>query len=371
MYPTKKLSELATLFTDWDWIESKDQSESWVRLIQTGNVWMGYFKDRWEKARYISWKTFDKLKCIEIFEWDILVSRLPDPVWRSCIIPDTWERMITAVDCTIIRLNKEKIASDFFNYYSQSDKYLTDVENETSWTTRKRISRKNLWEIQIPLPPLSTQLDIVARLDSAMAEIESLRRETVSALTSTRELWESTLESVFASGGKDLEEKRFDEICVLQRWYDLPTHARKEGKFPLVSSNGITDRINEYKVKSPWVVTWRSWTIGNIHFIEEDFWPLNTALYIKDFHGNNEKCVYYFLKQFDLIKYSSGAGVPTLNRNNVHCVMISFPPLSEQSRIVAHLDAVRAETERLEKLYTEKLASLDELKKSILQEAFS
>ena len=256
---------------------------------------------------------------------------------------------------------KNFLDTQYFYYFLQS------VELKSLWYARHY---RLLRELDIPLPPISIQLNIVNRLDSAMAEIEILRREAESALASTRELWESTLESVFVSGRKDWEEKRFDEVCVLQRWYDLPTHARKEGEFPLVSSNGITDRINEYKVKAPWVVTWRSWTIWNIHFIEEDFWPLNTSLYIKDFHGNNERCVYYFLKQFDLIKYSSGAGVPTLNRNNVHCVMIAFPPLSEQSRIVAHLDAVRAETERLEQLYTEKLASLDELRRSVLAEAF-
>jgi type I restriction enzyme, S subunit len=65
-----------------------------------------------------------------------------------------------------------------------------------------------LTDFEIPLPPLSVQLDIVARLDSTMTEIDSLREETESALTSTRELWESTLESVFASGRKDWEEKK-------------------------------------------------------------------------------------------------------------------------------------------------------------------
>ena len=96
------------------------------------------------------------------------------------------------------------------------------------------------------------------------------------------------------------EEKRFDEVCVLQRGFDLPTHSRFEGQYALVSSNGITDRVNQWKVKSPGVVTGRSGTIGNVHFIEEDFWPLNTALYIKDFHGNDERFIYYFLTAFDL-----------------------------------------------------------------------
>src|SRR5690606_23833757 len=168
------------------------------------------------------------------------------------------------------------------------------------------------------------------------------------------------------------EVKRFDEVCVLQRGFDLPTHSRFEGEYPLVSSSGITDSINHWKVKAPGVVTGRSGTIGNVHFIEKDFWPLNTALYIKDFHGNDERFVYYFLVAFDLSKYSSGAGVPTLNRNNVHSVQVCIPKSkNEQQTIVRQLDALRAETQKLEAVYQKKIADLEELKKSILQKAFA
>ena len=102
---TKPLAALCEVFGDGDWIESKDQSADGIRLIQTGNVGEGVFKDRGEKARYISEETFKRLRCTEIFEGDCLISRLPDPAGRSCILPDTGERMITAVDCTIVRFN--------------------------------------------------------------------------------------------------------------------------------------------------------------------------------------------------------------------------------------------------------------------------
>lgn len=88
----KKIAEISTFFEDGDWIESKDQSTNGIRLIQTGNVGNGIFKDRGEKARYISEATFKRLRCTEIFEGDCLVSRLPDPVGRACILPDTGEK---------------------------------------------------------------------------------------------------------------------------------------------------------------------------------------------------------------------------------------------------------------------------------------
>ena len=83
-WEVKPLGELGSLFTDGDWIETKDQSPEGIRLVQTGNIGVGVFKDRRDKARWISEETFDRLKCEEIFEGDILVSRLPDPVGRAC-----------------------------------------------------------------------------------------------------------------------------------------------------------------------------------------------------------------------------------------------------------------------------------------------
>src|SRR3990167_10837182 len=102
-WPVKKLGEVADYFNDGNWIESEDQSADGIRLVQTGNIGLGHFKDRDDKARFISEETFKKLRCTEIFEGDILISRLPDPVGRSCILPKLDTRAVTAVDCTIVR----------------------------------------------------------------------------------------------------------------------------------------------------------------------------------------------------------------------------------------------------------------------------
>jgi type I restriction enzyme S subunit len=230
-----------------------------------------------------------------------------------------------------------------------------------------------LKDIEVHFPKsLSEQQSIVAILDEAFTAIAQAKANAEQNLKNAKELFESYLQSVFENKGEGWEEKKFDEICVLQRGFDLPTHSRNQGVHPLVSSNGITDRIDLWKVKAPGVATGRSGTIGNVHYIEEDYWPLNTALYIKEFHGNYEKFIYYFLKQFDLSKYSSGAGVPTLNRNNVHSEMVWFPSLlKEQQTIVQKLDALSAETKQLEAIYQQKINNLDELKKSILKKAFA
>src|SRR5262249_55497056 len=149
---------------DGDWIETKDQSASGIRLIQTGNIGEGNFKDRAEKARFISEATFNRLRCTEIFEGDCLISRLPDPVGRACLMPTSNERMITAVDCTIVRFEKGTIVPEFFVYYSQSRPYASAIGKQTTGATRQRISRKNLGTVLIPIGTLSEQQKVVAKL---------------------------------------------------------------------------------------------------------------------------------------------------------------------------------------------------------------
>ena len=365
------LEKLCDVFADGDWIESKDQSDSGIRLIQTGNIGNGFFKDREEKARYISEETFIKLRCSEIYEGDCIIARLPEPVGRAWLIPKISSKMITAVDCSILRLKKDLLNTNWFIYFSLSNLYQKQVNQQISGSTRQRITRKNLGLISIPLPPLPEQQRIVSILDQAFESINKAKANVEQNLKNAKELFESYLQNIFENKGDDWEEKRFDEICVLQRGFDLPTHSRNKGSHPLVSSNGITDRIDIWKVKSPGVVTGRSGTIGNVHFVEENFWPLNTALYIKEFHGNYERFIYYFLKQFDLSKYSSGAGVPTLNRNNVHSERVWIPKSYEtQQSIVENIDALSSEIKKLEEIYKKKLVDLEELRKSLLERAF-
>jgi len=215
-WQTKKFAEICDFFTDGNWIESKDQSPDGVRLIQTGNIGQGFFKDREGKARYISEETFSRLKCTEIIKGDILISRLPDPVGRSCILSETGTKMITAVDCSILRLNKN-ISPKFLNYYTQSNIYLNDIEKRTSGTTRKRISRKNLGLIEIPLPPLPEQKRIVKILDEVFEKIAQAKENSEKNLQNSKELFESYLQSVFINYGESWKERKLGDICGFVR----------------------------------------------------------------------------------------------------------------------------------------------------------
>lgn len=123
------------------------------------------------------------------------------------------------------------------------------------------------------------------------------------------------------------------DIATLKRGYDLPTQERKEGVIPIYAANGQNGQHNEAKIKGPGVITGRSGTIGKVHYTKNDFWPLNTALYVMNFHGNDPKWVFYLLQAFKLERFVEGAGVPTLNRNLVHGELIPLPRSKSRSAL--------------------------------------
>lgn len=170
----KRLDKICNYFRDGNWIESKDQSEDGIRLIQTGNIGEGEFKDKEEKFHFISEKTFKRLNCSEVKSGDILISRLPNPIGRACIVPSLNSKAITAVDCTIVRLNKN-ILNEYFVNFTKTNLYLSQIELFISGSTRKRISRNNLGSIKVPIASMKKQKEfsnIAKLIDKQKFELE-------------------------------------------------------------------------------------------------------------------------------------------------------------------------------------------------------
>ncbi|EKG91969.1 type I restriction modification DNA specificity domain protein [Vibrio paracholerae HE-16] len=157
---------------------------------------------------------------------------------------------------------------------------------------------------------------------------------------------------------------RLGSVAELQRGFDLPSSQRVDGCVPIVSSGGVTGYHNEAKSKAPGVVTGRYGSIGDVFYLDEDYWPLNTSLWVKDFHGNNEKFIYYLLSNFDFKKFSDKTGVPGVNRNDLHAVKVGLPPYPEQKKIAQILstwDKAITTTEQL-------LANSQQQKKALMQQ---
>lgn len=127
------------------------------------------------------------------------------------------------------------------------------------------------------------------------------------------------------------------DFVTLQRGHDLPDERRRPGQVPILGSFGVTGWHDEARAQGPGVTVGRSGaSFGVVSYSQVDYWPLNTALYVTDFHGNDERFAYYFLQQFGFQRYNSGSAQPSLNRNFVHPIPVDVPPLSEQ-RVIAHI----------------------------------
>ncbi|PSM48954.1 restriction endonuclease subunit S [Chroococcidiopsis sp. CCALA 051] len=127
------------------------------------------------------------------------------------------------------------------------------------------------------------------------------------------------------------------DVLTLQRGFDLPAQNRRSGTVPVVASTGIVGRHDKAPVKSPGVVIGRSGSIGGAQFITDDFWPLNTTLWVKDFKGNYPRFVYYLLCSIDFKGFNVGSGVPTLNRNHIHSLAVSIPSSYSEQKAIAHI----------------------------------
>ena len=127
------------------------------------------------------------------------------------------------------------------------------------------------------------------------------------------------------------------DFVTLKRGFDLPQQKREDGQVPIFSSSGITGTHSTAMVKAPGVITGRYGTIGEVFYAAKDFWPLNTTLFVEDFHGNDAKFIYYFLKTLEWSKFTSASAVPGINRNTVHKEIVSLPDVETQRRIASTL----------------------------------
>ena len=165
-------------------------------------------------------------------------------------------------------------------------------------------------------------------------------------------------------------KKPLGEVATLQRGFDLPVQSRTEGKFPIFAANGSVGTHIEAKVVGPGVVTGRSGSIGKVHYVEGDFWPLNTALWVKDFHGNNPEWVFYLLQWFGLERFARGGAVPTLNRNLVHSELVPASPFDEQQRIVSRIKECLSRIEEVESLRAQAVVEAAAVLPSMLNSEF-
>ena len=193
VWEQRKLGDICDKFMDGDWIETKDQCNSGIRLIQTGNIGISEYLDKPNSKKWISEETFVRLHCEEVFVGDILISRLPEPAGRACIVPDTGTKMITAVDCTIVRTTKG-VSKEFLIQHLSSPQYFKEVNTCLAGGTRQRISRNNLACFDVSLPSKIEEQSSIGNFLCSLDQIITLHQRKLEKL---KKIKSSCLEKMF------------------------------------------------------------------------------------------------------------------------------------------------------------------------------
>lgn len=189
-----KLKDIGPL-KDGDWILNMDYAPSGVRLLQVGDIGVGEFIGK--SSRFITMDRAKELDCTFLQDGDVLISRMPDPMGRACILPDLGYSSITAVDVSIWRPKQQDADRTFVMHYLNSQEWFLRVMKEASGATRPRISRSNLENLEIPLPPLSEQKRIAGILKKQLVEVELARRSAEEQLDAINKMPAALLRRAF------------------------------------------------------------------------------------------------------------------------------------------------------------------------------
>lgn len=255
----------------------------------------------------------------------------------------------------------------FFFYKCFSASFYDRIMSMTAKSSVDSVRREMIADMFVPMPPIDEQKAIA----KALRDIDNLIASLDALITKKRDMKQAAMQQLLTGRtrlpGSDGEWPSipFSKFAPLQRGFDLPTKHLRPGPHPVAYSNGVLASHNEFMVKGPGVVTGRSGTIGNIAYLEDHYWPHNTALWVTSFANSHPKFVYYFLEHMDLVRFATGSGVPTLNRNDVHAQFVEVPESKKEQEAIADvLTAIDCELDGLE----ERNAKFRALRQGMMQE---
>ena len=248
----RKLGELCEKFADGDWIEAKDQSGYGIRLVQTGNIGLGEYLDKPNNKKWVSEDTFNRLHCEEVFTGDILISRLPEPAGRACIVPNLGTKMITAVDCTIVRTSA-KVSKKFLLQHLSSKKYFDEVNTCMAGGTRQRISRSNLANFNLLIPISFDEQESIGRVLCGLDNLITLHQRKYEKFVNIKK---ALLEKMFPQGDEKVPRIRFkgftdawEQRKVGELLEERDVKAPKSREYPLmafIANEGVAPKGDRY-----------------------------------------------------------------------------------------------------------------------------
>ncbi|MCU5101270.1 restriction endonuclease subunit S [Bacillus cereus] len=281
------------------------------------------------------------------FAYGPVTSRNGDKI-SVALLADYEEAMISQAYTGFEVIDEDKLLPEYLMMWFRRNEFDRYARFMSHGSAREVFDWEEMCNTTLPIPSITKQKKIVEEYNALATRIK-LKDRFIQKLEETAEAiykhWFIDFEfpnengKPYKSNGGEMVDSEIGEIpkgwktgCLfdlieLQRGFDLPTQDRKEGVYPIYASTGITEKHDEYKVKGPGIVTGRSGSLGQVFYVDEDFWPLNTTLWVKKFKNATPIFSLYVLKSINIMDYNSGSAVPTLNRNHIHMHQLIVPQM--------------------------------------------
>jgi type I restriction enzyme S subunit len=274
----------------------------------------------------------------------------------------------------------------FFKYLLHSLRHI-DFKAYTAQQAVPMLTLAELGGARVFVPPLKEQEIIASTLDT----LDTVIRETEAIIDKLKAVKQGLLHDLLTRGidangelrppqskaphlykqsplgliPNEWNLVRLGKIAPLQRGHDIVGTSFKHGPYPVISSSGVIGFHSRSTTEGPNVVVGRKGSIGTVHYVESDFWAHDTSLFVTDFCGNDRKFVFYLYSYLKLGQYGTKSGSPSLNRNDLHPLLVGRPEPEEQRTIVSMMeshDGVAAKYEaEVDKLRCLKKGLMDDL----------
>jgi type I restriction enzyme, S subunit len=344
------------------------KSESGVPLITAKVIKGGAILD--QPREYIADEIYDSWMRRGVpMSGDILVTTEAPLGEVAQVGPDA--RIALAQRVILLRADAARVDRQFLFHYLRSPQARASLLRRASGTTVSGIRQPELRAVEIPLLPRPQQEVVGQVLDALDGLINNNRRRVQVLEEMARAIYREwfvhfrypgyesakQVDSPLGALPQGWEWGRVDTHFVLQRGFDLPASEREPGSVPIIGASGVQGFHSTAKAHGPGLTTGRSGTVGVVTYVPDDFWPLNTSLWVKEFRLSTPRHAYFLLSSIDLMKLASGAAVPTLNRNVVHALPAICPPRSlielwdvAAAPMFDSMDVLRRQNRRLEEL---------------------
>jgi type I restriction enzyme S subunit len=286
----------------------------------------------------------------------------------------------------VLSAKDDQIDQDFLYHMLGSPFVFNQFDSLAAGSTVRNLNKDLVSGVKIPLLPISEQKRIVALLDTVFADLEQTRVKTEQNLKNARELFDSYLQQVFSQKGEGWEEHKLSDLCVLISGQHIDAKNYNTDNIGIGYLTGPSDFGSLNPIVTKWtehpkrtsiagdiLITVKGSGVGKVNIMSSPELAISRQLMAVRATSAEGGLLYWFLSmQFDYFQsLANGAAIPGISRHNVLDLELSIPKLSEQPSLLEKIIAFNSQTVRLENVYVEKIKAIDELKKSILQKAFS